>query len=125
MFKQISNGYVIPEPGSVEGMNIAMANRGGGYIVTLIVRGRPETMVFTSLEILTTTLVTMLNSAALAQLATAAPKAESVKLAKQSRSGVGETVVAKRKGGRPKGSRNKPKVNGADTSTISETAIAA
>ncbi len=74
MFKQTQNGYNIPVPGTVERMEARQATRGGGWILDLQVNGRSETMVFSTSEILTQTLMAMLNGAVLAQMAAEAQK---------------------------------------------------
>ena len=116
MFKQTQNGYNIPVPGTVERMEARQATRGGGWILDLQVNGRSETMVFSTSEILTQTLMAMLNGAVLAQMAAEAqkirdnpPPADVSQMQTQQVGAGAQLPVAvelpKRKGGRPKGAK--------------------
>lgn len=76
MFKDSLKGYNVPMPGTVEAMEVKPATRGGGYILNLTVSGKLDTMVFTDANMLTQTLMAMLNGAALMQMAASRPPAD-------------------------------------------------
>ena len=68
MFRTTKSGYMIPEPNSVEYLEVRPASRGGGWIVNMVVAGKTDTMVFGDPTLLTQTLMAMLNGAALRQM---------------------------------------------------------
>ena len=110
MFKNAMIGYNVPEPGSVEAMEIRPASRGGGYLVFLTVAGKTDTMVFTNANVLTQVLMAMLNGAAFAQMANAAPRDVSSRPAAAPAPALSSVPALasepegkpKRKGGRPR-----------------------
>jgi hypothetical protein len=69
MFKATVNGYIMPQPGTIEYMEARPASRGGGWILNLMVNGKSDTMVFANANVLAQTMMAMLNGAALAQMA--------------------------------------------------------
>lgn len=125
MFKQIS-GRQMPVGNQIEEMRIRPASLGGGFIMELVVGGKVETMVFPSQQAMSQTMFTMFNAAAIAQMAAApaapaaaqpAPVSAAVtqealaKIASEAKARSVEPVkLDKKRGGRPKGSKNKPKV---------------
>lgn len=107
MFRTMKDGYVMPEPGTVEGLEVKAATRGGGYIVHMQVKGRIDTMVFPDERRLTQTLMAMLNGAAFAQMKAPSPVPAQpvVQLPVQQVSpppASDANPKPKRKGGRPK-----------------------
>lgn len=84
----------------VDGFSVEQASFGGGYILRMVMGNVIETAVFSDQQALTFYLQGVLSSLAPAQAALVAPKAPA------------PSKVAVRRGGRPKGSKNKPKMNG-------------
>lgn len=108
MFRNTESGYAIPMPGTVEGMEVKPASRGGGYILHLKVGDRIDTMVFSNSTTLTQTLLAMLNGEALLKMREQVP----VDVAFMNRpadnaagapaSDPAPAAAPKKKGGRPK-----------------------
>lgn len=103
MFQKIQPLRLPTHP--VNGFAVQAASYGGGYILQLNIGSGIETVVFADGETLTKYLQIMLSGNALAQgTAPAAPEAPQPAAPDQ-------VAAPKRKGGRPKGARNKPKAN--------------
>lgn len=121
MFK-LTQGYRMPVAG-VDSISIYPATLGGGIVLEVIVAGKREMMIFSTLQSLEQNLFAMFRAASMsmgnaAQAPAGAqvpglPKGVSAaELGKIQREAAAKPVEKKR-AGRPKGAKNKPKLNGA------------
>lgn len=128
MFKQ-SPGYRMPVA-NVEKITIYPASLGGGIVVELQLSGKTETMVFSSQQALEQNLFAMFRAASIAQhganpaappTGAALPNLPQGVPAKALANIVkAEGAEKKKRGGRPKGSKNRPKSNGHDVEAQSQ-----
>lgn len=121
MFKTVP-GYRMPTS-NIDEIRIYPASLGGGIVMELSVGGKREMMVFASQQALEQNLFAMFRAASITQAANQPPAGAQIPRLPQGVPAAElakvvapqpEPEVKKAKGGRPKGSKNKPKANGHD-----------